>query len=236
MSVQFLLISWHLLNLLVGAGYTTIYTSRLTKPGYTKPVDTFEDFAEQGISWITRHEYDSIRDTLKESTKPAFQIIYDTLKTEDSEEQLVKSLRSGHYGVFMAICSHKYPVDIERITHPSAAGIWNLFRFMKACFYSHFSVFALRKHSPYTVLLDSHMKRYQECGLIKHWFEELYRKNELMDTLFETHPRGNDGPKLLTLWDMRGAFFVLLTGLSIAGVAHLCEFSFMELKKVLSNK
>lgn len=37
--------SWIILSLLVGLGYTTIYTSRLTNPIYTKPIDTFEDFA-----------------------------------------------------------------------------------------------------------------------------------------------------------------------------------------------
>ncbi|XP_037040417.1 uncharacterized protein LOC119077337 [Bradysia coprophila] len=235
-SVQVLLISWHLLNLLVGAGYTTMYTSRLTKPGYTKPIDTFEDFAEQGISWITRLPYKVVTTALNESTRPAFQHIYMSKLTEYNDEQLVKSLRTGHYGVFMTIRSNKYPVDLERITHPSGAGIWNLFRFMKVCFYSHFSVFSLRKHSPYTVLFNSHIKRYQECGIIKHWYEELYRKDELIDTLFETHPRGNNEPKSLTLWDMRGAFFVLLTGLFIAIVACLCEFSFVVLKKMLSSK
>ncbi len=59
----------------------------------------------------------------------------------------------------MSIRSHKYAVDIERITHPSAEGIWDLFRFMKFCFYSHFSTFALPKHSPYTTLFNSHIKR-----------------------------------------------------------------------------
>lgn len=44
-----------------------------------------------------------------------------------------------------------------------------------------------------------------------------------LDILFETYPRSDDGPKLLTVWDMRGSFFVLVTGLSIATVAYLCE-------------
>lgn len=96
-----------------------------------------------GISWLTRHGYESVLTTLNESTRPAFNNMYKNAVHEDSEEQLVKSLRTGRYGVFMSIRSHKYAVDIERITHPNATDIWNVFRFMKVCFYSHFSTLGI---------------------------------------------------------------------------------------------
>lgn len=54
-----------------------------------------------------------------------------------------------------------------------------------------------------------------------------------MNTLFETHPIDDNEPNRLTLWDMKGAFFVLLTGLLIAIVSYLFELTFMELKKIL---
>lgn len=117
------------------------------------------DIKHKEISWLTRHEYDAVLQTLNESTRPAFNIMYKTAVIEHSEKQLVKSLRTGRYGVFMSIRSHKYAVDIERITHPSGADIWNLFRFLKVCFYSHFSTFALPKYSPYTALFNAHIKR-----------------------------------------------------------------------------
>ena len=40
--------SWIVVSFLVGIFYTTIYTSRLTKPGYTKVVNTVEEFIENG--------------------------------------------------------------------------------------------------------------------------------------------------------------------------------------------
>lgn len=42
------LFSWILVCSLVGIFYTTVYTARLTKPGYTKIIDTLEDFIENG--------------------------------------------------------------------------------------------------------------------------------------------------------------------------------------------
>lgn len=56
-----------------------------------------------------------------------------------------------------------------------------------------------------------------------------------MDTLFETYPRGDGEPTYLTLWDMKGAFFVLLTGLSIAILSYLFELTYFELKKIVVN-
>lgn len=119
----------------------------------------FQSNINQEISWLSRHEYDSVLKTLNESTRPAFKSMYRSAVQINSEEELVKRLRTGHYGVFMSIRSHKYAVDIERITHPSGRDIWNLFRFMNVCFYSHFSTFALPKYSPYTALFDAHIKR-----------------------------------------------------------------------------
>ncbi|KAJ6649859.1 hypothetical protein Bhyg_05100, partial [Pseudolycoriella hygida] len=47
-SMNILLLSWILLCLWLGICYTTIYTSLLTSPGYTKIIDSIEDFLENG--------------------------------------------------------------------------------------------------------------------------------------------------------------------------------------------
>ena len=46
--LRLLIISWILLSLLLGTAYTTKYTSNLTKPTFTKPVDTIKDFLDKG--------------------------------------------------------------------------------------------------------------------------------------------------------------------------------------------
>lgn len=53
-----------------------------------------------------------------------------------------------------------------------------------------------------------------------------------MDTLFETHTKNDDEPNTLTMWDMRGGFFVLVTGHSIAIVSYLFELSYLEFNKL----
>lgn len=42
------ILSWILLCLWIGICYTTVYTSLLTSPGFTKIIDTIEDFLEKG--------------------------------------------------------------------------------------------------------------------------------------------------------------------------------------------
>lgn len=48
LPIRILVISWVLLNLLMGTAYSTQYTSILTKPMYTTAVDTIEDFINEG--------------------------------------------------------------------------------------------------------------------------------------------------------------------------------------------
>lgn len=53
-----------------------------------------------------------------------------------------------------------------------------------------------------------------------------------MDTLFETFPIDDDDdePKSLTLWDLRGSFFVLLIGLFAAIVFYMFELAYVKLQ------
>lgn len=46
-----LIISWTIFSLLIGTGYTTGYTSKLTNPRYSRAIDTLSDFIEQDLSW-----------------------------------------------------------------------------------------------------------------------------------------------------------------------------------------
>lgn len=52
--------SWILVSFLVGIFYTTIYTSRLTKPGYTKVVNTIEEFIENGKGSVLSDEFEAV--------------------------------------------------------------------------------------------------------------------------------------------------------------------------------
>lgn len=40
--------SWIILSLLIGTSYTSVYLSRLSSPGFTKLIDTIEDFVDNG--------------------------------------------------------------------------------------------------------------------------------------------------------------------------------------------
>lgn len=57
-----------------------------------------------------------------------------------------------------------------------------------------------------------------------------------MDTLFDAHLRNNDDePVSLTIMDVKGAFFVLVTGLVIATLSYLFELVYVMLENILFN-
>lgn len=49
MPLKILVISWMILSVIVGTGYSTGYTSLLAQPKYSKPINTVEDMLEQEI-------------------------------------------------------------------------------------------------------------------------------------------------------------------------------------------
>lgn len=68
------------------------------RPGYTKPIDTFEDFVDQGkvsvsklkgISWLSRRNLTSVLETLNTSTRPAFNNMYKNFVYESSNEEVL---------------------------------------------------------------------------------------------------------------------------------------------------
>lgn len=78
----------------------------------------------------------------------------------------------------------------------------------------------------------TYLCRYQESGIIKHWFNELYLKVHWMDTLFETQEKLPTGTRILNLIDVSGGFLVLLFGLCAASIAFVGEFTINNLKQL----
>lgn len=78
----------------------------------------------------------------------------------------------------------------------------------------------------------TYLCRYQESGIIKHWFNELYLDVHWMDTLFATQEKLTTGPRILNFIDVSGGFLILLFGLCAASIAFVGELIINNLKQL----
>lgn len=75
----------------------------------------------------------------------------------ETNSQLLEILKTRKYGVLLTRLQNHKAMDMERVGDPN---LWKLFRFIKTCFFGCFTTFALNKHSPYTIIFDTHMRKY----------------------------------------------------------------------------
>lgn len=96
--IQILTISWVLISLLLGTAYTTKYTSLLTSPRHSQPIDTLKEFIEQGISWGELGERDGMVAELKSTENKYYIDLANRMTAETSLSERIKKLEAGNYG------------------------------------------------------------------------------------------------------------------------------------------
>lgn len=163
----------------MGIIYTTIYTSRLTSPGYEKPINTLRQFLDNGIGvfpLVFLHIFNLI-DFFKQdlhmcSTYISTDIV-DMLVNSINEDYRQLSSRSLIYGENML---YRKQLFVERMCGILAARTTNNYisvddptedmdqisslRVMQDYLLRQYTGFALQKHSPYTKLFDWYIRRY----------------------------------------------------------------------------
>lgn len=74
---------------------------------------------------------------------------------EESINERIQKLRTRKdYGVFVKVLLNSFVVDLDNIMEEALT-----MRLMRQCFFDHFTVFALKKHSPYTAYISEKIKR-----------------------------------------------------------------------------
>lgn len=73
------------------------------------------------------------------------------------KEMLIEKMNTGRYGTITSVLAKKYVINLDWL---DKASIIAKFRLMKNCIFNFFTVFAFKKHSPYTKLFNLYIRRY----------------------------------------------------------------------------
>ncbi len=157
--------------------YTTIYASRLAKPGYDKVINTVEDFIEKGINddplnrnlysipqatnsffvdmyWGTFHVYEDIVASLNASSIAAYGELNRRTFVFENSMDAETGLASGKFGVYAGITNGKYFVTYDWNEQLNLLASFRLMK--KVCIFNYYTVFALQRFSPYTELFSQY--------------------------------------------------------------------------------
>lgn len=140
-------------TLLVGVFYSTGYTSRLTIPQFSKPINTIDDFLQQNIYWGIDGNSSFVR-ILKSIDSNDFQLMADRAVIETKLKEKLKNLQTNHFAVLTKVLSKNYLTDIDDISNEAIR-----LRLMKSCIFKQYSTLAFEKYSPYTNIFNFNIKR-----------------------------------------------------------------------------
>lgn len=144
--IQILITSWMFFILLIGTGYSTEYTSLLTSPPTSKPIDTVDDFIDAEYFW-GEEGVDKIAREFKNSEK--YTKFIDFVQETTIQEQ-VDFLLTKKYGRFVKVLSNKnYVTDTETFSH-----LANSLRLLKECLFNYYVTFAFQKNSGFKTIFD----------------------------------------------------------------------------------
>lgn len=141
-------------TLLVGVFYSTGYTSRLTIPQFSKPINTIHDFVQQGIYWVVNGNSTLVR-SLRSIDSYDYKMMADRAVNETKDTETIQHLRTNRFGVLTKVLSNNYLTDIDDIAEETTR-----LRLMKSCLFKQYSTLAFEKYSPYTKFFNFNIKRF----------------------------------------------------------------------------
>ncbi|XP_037052444.1 uncharacterized protein LOC119085982 [Bradysia coprophila] len=216
-SIKSLFTSWIILSLIMGVAYTTGYTSFLTRPISTKPVDSLVDFLQNGMYWSVVSGPNSLAPTLKATG--VTNLVRLSQRTIDKNNATMDDSSNERNALFVKIITNRFITDVNENTDPTYS-----LRIMKSCFLNYYSVVAFKKYSGYTKYFNEKIRAYAEFGLTERWALNIKGvKNNYMKPYFLSDGKSTDGPIRLSVTTLTGAFTLLWVGLVLATVVFMTE-------------
>lgn len=155
LPIKVLIMSWTFFSLLLTTGYMTGYTTLLTIPRYTKPIETLSDFLEQGVQWGEPMKNPKVVPTLLATENPEYIELARRVRTEESFAAIYKLLGTPNYGRFIKVLSKSFVTETENYIQFSE----NL-KTMSQCIFEYYSTFAFQKQSPFRKIIDRQIPRW----------------------------------------------------------------------------
>lgn len=139
---------------------------------------------------------------------------------KDSIEDLQHSIMGNKYGVLVKRLGMDYVTDTERLQNVS-----KYLSCMSECLAQYFIVFAIQKNSYYKDMINKRLIGLLQSGIIGHWQTDIINKYRItyMNDFFGVNKNKNTEPFSLSLGHTKGAFLLLIAGLSLAKIIFLNE-------------
>lgn len=210
--MRFFVVSWIWINLFFGITYTTMYTTYMMRPLYSKDIKTYEDMVEHNITWLNNFSLDTKR-LFENSNDSTLQAVARSSVFVNDDEKARAMLTSKKYGIILKLMSEKYVVIdagqdgdfILRELHPIIPSIM-----------SHAIVFGTRKNSPYKCFVSRKIQQLNEAGILKFHLTTM-----LSNILNNTEACDHEVP--LKMDHIEGLMYLFVTGLCVAFVAFVGE-------------
>ncbi|PSN54803.1 hypothetical protein C0J52_02004 [Blattella germanica] len=220
-SLRWLLVGWSFFSLLTTTVYSSGYTSLLTSPLYSPPIDTLGDLLEQGIYWGEESE-NTFAYLIRESGNSKLIEFGNRFKRELTPRDRENRILKGNYAIFSKVMASAFVTETERLSQRAR----RMLRVMEEPVFTFYVGIGLRTNSPYETVIDSTIVRLHGAGLLEFWQRLIIQKlgYRYMNTFF-TLQIDDDNIHALTLNSVLGAFSLLGVGLVIASVVYVVEIT-----------
>ncbi|KAJ9578271.1 hypothetical protein L9F63_005492 [Diploptera punctata] len=215
-ALRYLLVGWAFFSLLTTSVYSSGFTSLLTSPLYSHPIDTIQDLLDQNIYW--GEPVSSFNYIFTNSDNRKLQIFKNRFKIERGDRE--KRILEGNYATFCKVLSNTFVTESEKLS-PRAR---QTLRVMKEPMFTFYIGIGLRENSPYKVYIDSTITRLEQAGITDFWQHFIIHKLgfHYMNTFFSLQSDVVHR-KPLTLNSLQGAFCFFIIGLIIASFVLISE-------------
>lgn len=154
-TVRLLLVIWIYGTFWLGISYATGYTSLLSSPVYTDLVDTVDEYNDKDFIWSNVGHPTDFADLVNSVDR--YRRLYEKLQWIDSEEEQTDLIASNdrRITIYVDLLFDRFVSGASQLLSRKIRTM----RLMKSCWYSHYTTFALQKHSPYLRTLNTLIER-----------------------------------------------------------------------------
>lgn len=151
-----------------------------------------------------------------------YRTLYERVFHERDVAERRRNIRTrADYAIIVKVLQRNYVADVDNVLHDAAQAL----RLMDSCFYNHYTVFLLRRHSRHTAFLNSWIHRYRESGILRLWSRQMTRRQDesVMRSFFRRDVRRSRRAEAWSLSNFSGALVMLEMGYIVGAVVFLLE-------------
>lgn len=224
-KINVILLLWCIYSSLIAIAYSAGFTSILTYPRYTKPINTFQEMVDQNIHWGGKSN--GLKYFFEESQKLITRQLSQKFIEEKTIEDKIKRISEHNYGTFVKLLPNKYVTDTENLDDYGRANL----KIIPECIETYQIVFVFSKNSPYVNIFNKNIQALTENGIIQFWYQKLKFRYELTYTVnfFTSYSADIEfNIKALNLKYIQGALYLLAIGFAISLFIFLGEYIYFS--------